>query len=374
MSTDSVAVIGSGPAGTAACLALSQLARPVLWIAPPDTTDARIGESLSPSARPLLEALGLEDVFTGQSHRPANALFSCWGSDHLTERSDALRLQGPGLALDRPAFEAQLRNAASATGLKRQDTTLESLQAADGHWRLRLGSGQEVSAGFVIDCSGRKAVAGRHLARQHQDDQLLAAYAFLDQQDQDVDATAATMIEAVADGWWYASLLPQRVSQARRMVIARFSDPDLQPRGLTRDRAAWHRLVEETLYIQRWLDSAGFAVAEPPKLASAATAWLAPAVGRLEGAGILEGAGWAAAGDAAAAFDPLSSHGLTTALWSGQRTAAAADSALQGDSAPLAAYARKLAQGLARFRQERQQVYAREGRFRDQPFWQRRSG
>ncbi|WP_022729791.1 glycine oxidase maturase GoxB [Fodinicurvata sediminis] len=368
MSTDSVAVIGSGPAGAAACLALGQLARAVLWITPPDTKEARIGESLSPSARPLLAALGLEELFTGPAHRPANALFSCWGSDHLTERSDALRLQGPGLVLDRPAFEAQLRSAALATGLERQETTLESLQAADGHWRLRLGSGQEVSAGFVIDCSGRKAVAGRHFARQHQDDQLLAAYAFLDQQDTDIEPTAATMIEAVADGWWYASLLPQRRSQARRMVVARFSDPDLQPRGLTRDRVAWQALVEDTLYIQRWIDSAGFKAGNSPKLTSAATAWLEPA------AGILDGAGWAAAGDAAAAFDPLSSHGLTTALWSGQHAAAAADSFLRGDRAPVADYAHTIAKGVDQFRQERHQVYAREKRFHNQPFWRRKSG
>ncbi|MGM0560716.1 MAG: glycine oxidase maturase GoxB [Pseudomonadota bacterium] len=366
MTADRIAVIGSGPAGAAACIALGQLGRSVLWIAPPDTMDALVGESLSPTARPLLEALGLGHVIEGREHRPANALFSCWGSDHLTERSDALRLQGPGLVLDRPAFEAQLRRAAMATGPEIQETTLESLRADTGLWRLRLANGHEVSAGFVLDCSGRKAVAGRRFARHRQDDQLVAAYAFLDQQDPDVAPTAATMIEAGAEGWWYASLLPQRDSQPPRMVIARFSDPDLQPRGLTRDKAAWHRLVGETLYIQRWINSAGFAIGEPPSLASAATAWLEPA------AGGLEGVGWAAAGDAAAAFDPLSSHGLTTALWSGQHAAIAASSAINGDREPLADYTRKIAQGVERFRQERQQVYAREDRFRDQPFWQRR--
>ncbi|WP_026986983.1 glycine oxidase maturase GoxB [Fodinicurvata fenggangensis] len=368
MTADRTAVIGSGPAGAAACIALGQLGRPVLWIAPPDSMNARIGESLSPSARPLLEALGLEHVITGPEHRPANALFSCWGSDHLTERSDALRLQGPGLVLDRPAFEEQLRSAAMATDLDRQETTLEDLVAAKGQWSLQLGNGNMVSAGFVIDCSGRKAVAGRLLACQQQDDQLVAALAFLDQQDPDVAPTAATMIEAVADSWWYASLLPQRESQPPRMVIARFSDPDLQPRGLTRDRAAWQRLVGETLYIQRWIDSAGFAIGKPPNLASAATAWLEPA------AGVLEGAGWAAAGDAAVAFDPLSSHGLTTALWSGRQAAIAASSAINGDRESLAVYSQKIARGVEQFRQERRQVYAREGRFRDQPFWQRRCG
>ncbi|MFC4351756.1 glycine oxidase maturase GoxB [Fodinicurvata halophila] len=367
MKPDRIAVIGSGPAGAAACLTLAQLRRPVLWISPPDIPSERIGESLSPNARPLLKALGLETVIEGPEHRPSNALFSCWGSDHLSERSDALRLQGPGLVLDRPAFESQLRAAALATGLERWETNLESLQTDKGCWHLRLGNGREASADFVIDCSGRKAVAGRRLARQQQDDQLVAAYAFLDQQDPDIAPTAATMIEAVAEGWWYGSLLPQRDSQAPRMVVARFSDPDLQPRGLTRDRAAWNRLIGETLYIQRWLESAGFAIGEPPNLASAATAWLERASGHTEEAG------WAAAGDAAAAFDPLSSHGLTTALWSGQQAAIAADSALKGDRQPLAEYTRTIARGVERFRQERKQVYAGEIRFRDRPFWRRRT-
>jgi flavin-dependent dehydrogenase len=116
--------------------------------------------------------------------------------------------------------------------------------------------------------------------------------------------------------------------------------------------------------VQRWLDSAGYAIEAPARLASAATTWLEP----------VGGPGWAAAGDAAAAFDPLSSHGLATALWSGRHAALAATAELSGDAAPLARYVETLGHAVQGFLRQRRGVYAREQRWREERFWQRRVG
>lgn len=354
-----VAVLGGGIAGAAACVALARLGHAPLWIAPGKPAGDRIGETLAPAARTILADLGLADLLDSQHHRPANAVYSAWGSDRLMERSGMLHLEGPGLVLDRPAFEAQMRAAALQVGAQPIDSAVNTAVRAAGAWALTLADGQQRSARFLIDCTGRAAMLGRRLATHRRADRLVCAHAFLRQRDNEVEPTPATLIEAVADGWWYAALLPDR-----RLALAYFSDPDLLPRGLSRDGDAWRRLAATTLYIRQWLDSAGYSPDAPPALASAGTTWLEPAAG----------AGWAAAGDAAAAFDPLSSHGITTALWSARAAARAAWSALRGDAGPLAAYADAVARGVADFRRQHVMLHAREARFAGRPFWQRRNG
>ena len=84
------------------------------------------------------------------------------------------------------------------------------------------------------------------------------------------------------------------------------------------------------------------------------------------------GADWAAVGDAAATLDPLGSHGLSVALWSGERVASAALAAVNGDGSVLETSAAALSRGLARFASASVVHYGAEGRFPDAPFWQRR--
>jgi flavin-dependent dehydrogenase len=84
------------------------------------------------------------------------------------------------------------------------------------------------------------------------------------------------------------------------------------------------------------------------------------------------GEGWAAAGDAAAAYDPLSSHGIGSALAGGRQAAATLVAALQGDAAALPAYGEGHRAGYARYLWSRHAYYADERRWPDAPFWKRR--
>lgn len=140
-------------------------------------------------------------------------------------------------------------------------------------------------------------------------DHLAAAYSFLFQKkDSDVQPTYATLIEAVDTGWWYASFLPSGV-----LALNYYSDPDLMPKGLTSNLEDWNALISKTKHISHWIDDAEFIIDSPPEIASAATRCLSSATG------IEDDAPWAAIGDAAASFDPLSAHGMMTALWAASR-------------------------------------------------------
>lgn len=371
----SVMVVGGGVAGAAACIALARAGLRAHWLvreasrthARHDTDERRddpVGESLSPAAMPVLEALGLGAIPDAPRHRSSNATFSAWGSDALMERNAFVHLEGPGRVIDRRFFEEQLRGAADAVATRVAGGLADMRPREEGGgWALTLDSGEGFIADFLIDATGRAAAIGRRLSAFKRIDQLVAATAFLQQRDHNVEPTRATLIEAVAQGWWYATLLPDE-----RLALAFFSDPDLLPQNLSRDLATWRGLLADSHYVGRWVDDAGFALETPPRLVSAGTA-------RLERpcSGHDDGAGWAAIGDAAAAFDPLSSHGLTTALWTGSRAGAAAAAWLSGDRAPLAAYGRAVDAGFAGFLRQREAIYARERRFADQPFWQRRN-
>ncbi len=358
-----VSVIGGGVAGAAACLALAQRGHSPLWLAPPETRGREpVGESLSPAATPILAQLGLAAIIQSSRHRSARATFSSWGSDMLVERNAFLHLEGPGHVIDRRFFEEQMRDAASAVAESCHCGLARGTARPEGGWLLALANGSEVTTDFVIDASGRAAVVGRSRAALERTDRLVAATAFLPHRDASVEPTRATLIEAVCDGWWYAALLPDG-----RLALAWFSDPDLTPPGLSRDIDLWRERIAGSVHIARWIADAGFAVEAPPRLVSAGTARLANA-----GAAGDEASGWAAAGDAAAAFDPLSSHGLTTALWSGVQAGQAAAGWLAGDRDPLAVYAGRVAAGYARFLEQRAAIYACEQRFSRYPFWQRR--
>ncbi|CAO3424687.1 glycine oxidase maturase GoxB [Azospirillum endophyticum] len=362
MSLFDVAVIGGGIAGAAAALTVAGAGRSVLVIGPEGEAGDRPGEFLSPAANALLVELGLAERIAAGPHRVANATYAAWAAPVLAQRNAITHTEGPGRVLDRRAFEQALTAAVAEVGVPRLAVPLSSAERDGALWRLTLEDGTEraprsLAARFLIDASGRAAVVARRFVRRRRADRLVAACGFLAQKIDDVEPTPATLIEAAAEGWWYATLLPDR-----RMGLAFFSDPDRLPRGLSRDPARWRAMLAETEWAARWLDSAGYRIDAAPRLASAGTMWLERAAG----------VGWAAAGDAAAAFDPLSSHGLTSALWSGRRAGLGALATLGGDSGPLERYVATLDGAVRQFLSQRRAVYGEVRRFADRPFWSRR--
>jgi flavin-dependent dehydrogenase len=81
---------------------------------------------------------------------------------------------------------------------------------------------------------------------------------------------------------------------------------------------------------------------------------------------------WIAAGDAAAAYDPLSSNGISKALDSGMRAAHTAHCMLNGDADRAVEYAAWVDTDFAAFRQQYALHYGQVTRWPDSPFWQRR--
>ncbi len=369
--TCDVAIVGGGPAGAAAAIALARGGRRVLLAdacgANGRPRDAfRIGEGLPAAARPLLQALGVLACTLADGHRTSPGTQAWWGSD-TPHTEDAMRtLQGRGLQLDRVRFDAMLRAAACQAGAECVEAAQLRLDAAGDAatpHRLRLHranvdddtGGDAVEAGWLIDAGGRGAGVSRALgATRIVHDRLLAFHLRLGGGG-DTDRDGRTLVEAVEDGWWYSVRLP-----SEQRLIAFLGDADLLDRRALIDGDGLWRALERAPQLHALCARHGWRPAERTQGADACSSELDRACGER----------WLAVGDAALAFDPLSSKGISNALYTGLHAAETILHNARDDG--LAAYARHLREIHRVYREQLRAFYAMETRWPDSPFWRRR--
>jgi flavin-dependent dehydrogenase len=359
-----VIVVGGGPAGTATAIALARRGRRVVVLESGRYEEPRIGETLPPRARAALQELGVWDDFLRDGHRRSPATVAVWGDGEPREAPSILDPHGPGWHLDRRRFDAMLARAAERFGasLHRGARALAGRRDPQGGWRVEVaGSGGRgfLPSRWLVDAGGRASTVARSEGvGRTTHDRLVGLVRFLDAAAPRPDDR--TLVEAVEDGWWYSALLPSSAgpgaSGPLRVVAAYMSDGDLLPSGRREMEAHWRRRMEEAR-MTRGRVPAGPGDSEL-MLVPASTFCIDPAAGDH----------WLAVGDAAAAYDPLSSHGILKALRSGLRAAAA----LEEGGAGLVEYARWCARGFERYLWMRRQHYRREGRWPASTFWRRR--
>jgi flavin-dependent dehydrogenase len=352
-----VLVAGGGPGGCACALMLRAHA-PGLSVALAEASDyggLRIGETLSPAAGQVLHHLGAWDAFRAQGHAPAYATAAAWGDARVHENDFLLSARGVGWHLDRAAFDAMLARLAEARGVSvLRATRVESVARGEGGgWTATLSSGDAVTARVVVDATGARAGVARQVgARPAAVDRLAGFVRFFGRAGGD----GRTLVEAFADGWWYTAPLP-----GGGRVAACMTDSDIG-RGLgVAGPGGWERVLSAAPRV-----AAALAGAEPRGgvvVRAARSRSLRPAAGH----------GWLAVGDAACAFDPLSSQGVLKALRSGIFAAyAAGDLLARGDTAGMERYRRFVAGEFAGYLRTRARYYAEERRWPDREFWRRR--
>jgi flavin-dependent dehydrogenase len=353
-----VAIVGGGPAGSAAALTLRER-YPTLSVGLLEASlfdEPRVGEILSPAAAPVLEHLGISEAALRECSRPAHASAVSWGRDALVESPLIFSFHGPGWRLNRTRFDALLAEVAEQRGV----TVLRGCRAvrpehAGGEWLFHLGSGETGRSRFTIDATGRKASVARAAgARIMALDRLVG---FIGCFDSFEEGDPRTLIESVDYGWWYTAAL-----NGGLRIAACMTDGDIGRDLKLSNRESWRDRLCQTVHIAAALGKD-----------SVTPRWQ---VARSAASHYLDcvcGVNWIACGDAALALDPLSGQGILAALRSGIFAGyAMGDWIRDGDSSALSRYKGFIERTRDGYLQARRRYYSEELRWRDCTFWQRR--
>jgi flavin-dependent dehydrogenase len=342
-------VIGAGPAGCATAITLADRGHHTLLVGDIAVGHTWAGESLPPGAADLVTAVFDDGVLDHAVHRSAYGVRAAWGSDDLVSMDFITHPDGDGWHVDRALFDARLVAAAQARGVEIVTARVKPALRDGAQWRVTLGT-RDATARWMVDATGRGGGPLRPVVgARHAHDAQVALVALARQT---APSAAVTTIESTPVGWWYSTPTPDGP-----VVIALVTDHDVLPPPGRRTHW-WHERLQETHHIAGLAD----AMRCEPAVHAAGTV-------HREG---LWGDGWALAGDAAIAWDPLSSQGMVTAILMGSRLGDAISRFSAGDGDALPDWERDYLMLLDEHLGLRAHYWSIEQRWGGHPFWDRR--
>jgi len=345
-----VAIVGAGVAGSVAAIALAPT-HSVVLIDKQAEPSQRIGECLPPAARRILHRLDLLEAFNRQPHLPSQGMQSYWGSEHAQIVDHIRNPDGFGWHLDRQKFELFLRESAHQRGVECiWPARLVSSQDTDEYWDITLDTAHRVQAKFLMDAGGRQSPFARLQGIQReQTDKLIACWAMLPDDTQHRMA----VLSATKTGWWYSASVPDN-----KRVIAFQTDSDQVNSEVKKDPDALIELALTCPAMARLLARLDDTSSVHGGVSAANSARLTQVAGYR----------WAALGDAALSFDPLSSQGMFNAMASAMQLV---DLMQTGKNVALE-YKRQIENIWQYYLIHKNTFYRQENRWKDSPFWKRR--
>ncbi len=304
-----VLVAGGGPAGFAAAIALAGRGVDVLVA---DAAGAKAAlarcEMLPKAAEPIMLRLGLQSVLAQSV--TLQGVVSLWGSERPVDHAAASPgFSAFGWSVDREALQSAMKACAAGLGITACEGRVHAIQGRPGAWVVALGKGSSVRAKFLVDATGRPAAVARRLGAKAIFGASLVAWTW----STTAPVPPCLLAEARPNGWSYALPRPDAGGSMGYLMCPsiqrqkRFSREPINMCG---------RLVPD------------FKAASVSRPVDCRSMRLVPAAG----------SGWLATGDAAAAFDPISSQGLFNALSGGFFAGNAAADALDQDESAVDIY------------------------------------
>ncbi len=339
-----IVVLGAGPAGAAVALGLKRLGYAVCVI-----SEWRRFAALEGVSRRVLEGLrqaGLQQALAS----------ACAASPRQVRWNGETHAPNLEYLLDRPAFDAAIRQDLLAAGVELIEARVRELSStAEGH-RLQLDSTSGpliCHADFLVEARGRQAPLSGKGLRGQETLSLLNAW-------QEEPGPARSAVQSLADGWaWMARLSDGRCFWQLTLDVA---SADLPEKSRLAEFCAAQRA--QSALVRELFGPAALQPAELHARSSTATLCLQTS-----------GANWLRVGDAAMAVDPLSGNGIFQSLSSALQAPAVINTLLRKpERAGLARHfhQQRVEQLFLRFARIGRDFYAMEQQWAERPFWQSR--
>ncbi len=346
-----VVILGAGPAGMLAAICLARAGKKVALLDRPAGQNksleyTKVGESVPAAINVFLQKLNL-NLVDATIHRPIPGSDSLWAGEQLQQDS-IQHSQGMGWRLDRIEFEKDLLRQAIQSGAELLPASLHNSHHDGTRWQLKIDTNECIESEFTVDASGRTAVLARKSGSMRIKGPPLVALWAVGQPAETY--TAQTLTESQANGWWYGAHLPDGRPLAIFHTSARYAAE------LSHQPEKWWKQFSSTYLLQKKINSQTLHNAEL-KINEARTTSLQQPYGDY----------WAACGDAALSFDPLSSQGIFNALASAHMLSQAI---LNPDrQAAMQGYSEQLGKIADIYQLRRLQYYQRAYEFHGHEFW-----
>ncbi len=358
MTTD-VIIVGKGIAGLVLSCLLSQkgIAHVVLG-REGNTPDFALAETLPPSAIPLLKKIGLLNLFEHIAIQKTYGYHSLWGSDRVVDHN--FYFQSPnayGLKLNKRTLLAALEEKqAEFIVTYDHQFRLENQGDSFGVFCNRGPNAYQINGRYVIDATGRNRAVLNSLGINSIEYDTLTAYSCHLPRIKHPSLTHSVFAESFEQGWGIVSGLNEMQN-----VITLFTDKLNLEQSLFKQYTNWPALLSGTRYLKYFLTGDDLvrikgALANSSRAAS------------------ISGPNWLALGDAAMAFDPLSSHGITNAIYTASEAAQTLDLHLNyNQPVALRAYGAALSAIFDQYITNKNRLYAQESRWPESIFWRKRN-
>lgn len=347
-----VLIAGGGPAGIAVATVLASRGLACMIVEPAAVVQPKAGETIPPNARPLFSKLGIESMLHAPVHLPCHGNRFVWGG--AGERNFFTAASQHGWHLNRLHFEAQLRAHSEQLGVQwLPGWRVMHCKAMNEGWEVIVqdvdSNPQTIRCNFLVDATGRASRIARLLGHQRTRlDALTGLWCIVDTTEQ--VKPYCTFIEATPCGWWYAAPLHNK-----KLSLAFMTDSDLVG-------GEYLELAQNTDLIKPLLEKTVSAEQLRPAVHPASTSHL----------DVRYGQHWLAVGDAAYAYDPISSYGIVSALESGFLAGHAIADHTAGNADALPAYDFLTTTMFNTYLRMHKEQYAQENRWPGEAFWRRR--
>jgi len=366
MNRYSVGIIGGGPAGSSCALALMRQGhKDVLLVESGGYTGFRIGETIPPETNRVLQQLDLYDAFLTEGHDPCYGSCSYWGDDRRGYNDSVLSPFGHGWHLDRVRFDGFLAHEAQRAGanVMTHAKFRSSRRLKSGGFCLTLTTERDrsttVAMDTVVDATGARGLFAAEQGSSRIGTPSLVCLAMrYDLATGNRDMSSLTHLESVEFGWWYAARL-SRVS----LIVALYADVEaIKEQGLNR--------TENWLSALQAAPNTGKLVVGLERLDRRPKGFPASSH-RLDK---FTGRNWLSIGDAASAYDPITSQGILKSMMDGIYAADVLTSDRKSECDAFPEFAVAHANRYEQYLETRQHLYRLETRWPEARFWKKYQG